>query len=43
MRDVAASSHVRRDLNDLTMGEMESLKSALLDMENDGTFERIAG
>jgi hypothetical protein len=33
---------VRRDLDDLTAGELESLKSALLDMENDGTFEQIA-
>ncbi|XP_076457104.1 hemocyanin 2-like isoform X2 [Babylonia areolata] len=42
LKEVRASSHVRRDIDTLTMGERESLKSALKDMEEDGSFEQIA-
>nr|DAZ89886.1 TPA_exp: hemocyanin 1 [Littorina saxatilis] len=41
-QDVQASSHVRRNIDDLTEGEAESLRAALLHMEEDGSFEAIA-
>nr|WCA44164.1 hemocyanin [Crepidula fornicata] len=42
LEEVQASSHVRRNLEDLTTGEAESLRSALRDMEEDGSFDAIA-
>ena len=42
IKEVQASSHVRRNLEDLTEGETESLRSALRDMEEDGSFSAIA-
>ncbi|KAK7090872.1 hypothetical protein V1264_010615 [Littorina saxatilis] len=41
-KEVQASAHVRRNIEDLTEGETESLRSALLKMEEDGSFEAIA-
>ncbi|KAK7476001.1 hypothetical protein BaRGS_00032768, partial [Batillaria attramentaria] len=41
-QELKASSHVRRDLQDLQEGEKESLKAALLKMQQDGSFEKIA-
>jgi hypothetical protein len=40
--EVQASSHVRRNVEDLSAGEQESLKSALQNMVDDGSFESIA-
>nr|AGX25261.1 mega-hemocyanin [Melanoides tuberculata] len=40
--ELKASSHVRRNVDDLTGGEIESLKAALQKMEDDGSFENIA-
>ena len=42
MQEVTSSSHVRRNLDDLTKGEAESLRQALHHMEEDGSFEAIA-
>ncbi|KAL8560793.1 hypothetical protein ACOMHN_061828 [Nucella lapillus] len=42
LEEVMASSHVRKDMSTLTNGECESLRSALHDMEEDGSFEQIA-
>ncbi|XP_076453372.1 hemocyanin 2-like [Babylonia areolata] len=42
LEEVKASSHIRREINTLTTGECESLRSALHDMEEDGSFEAIA-
>ncbi|KAK7505957.1 hypothetical protein BaRGS_00002679, partial [Batillaria attramentaria] len=41
-QELRASSHVRRNLADLTGGEIQSLKSALQKMEDDHSFEKIA-
>ncbi|KAK7482853.1 hypothetical protein BaRGS_00025886, partial [Batillaria attramentaria] len=40
--ELRASSHVRRNLEDLTGGEIQSLMAALQKMEDDGSFETIA-
>ena len=40
--EVLTSSHVRHNLNDLSSGDVESLRQALLHMEEDGSFEMIA-
>ncbi|BFZ14533.1 hypothetical protein BsWGS_17572 [Bradybaena similaris] len=39
---VTAASHVRRDLDSLSQGEVESLRSAFLDIQKDHTYEKIA-
>ncbi|PVD32161.1 hypothetical protein C0Q70_07590 [Pomacea canaliculata] len=41
-KNIVASSHIRRNLQDLSEGEVESLKSALRSLEDDGTFGKIA-
>uniref|UniRef100_UPI003B98819F Hemocyanin n=1 Tax=Pomacea canaliculata TaxID=400727 RepID=UPI003B98819F len=41
-KNIVASSHIRRNLQDLSEGEVESLKSALRRMQDDGTFGKIA-
>ena len=42
IKEVQASSHVRHNLEDLSAGDVESLKQALLHMMEDGSFENIA-
>lgn len=42
VKEVTASSHVRRNLEDLSKGDAESLKQALGHMMEDGSFEHIA-
>nr|AEO51767.1 hemocyanin alphaD-subunit [Helix lucorum] len=39
---VTVASHVRKDLDTLTAGEIESLRSAFLDIQQDHTYENIA-
>ncbi|XP_025089796.1 hemocyanin G-type, units Oda to Odg-like [Pomacea canaliculata] len=41
-REVQAASHVRRNIESLSKGEIESLRNALSKIEKDGTFENIA-
>ncbi|PVD32144.1 hypothetical protein C0Q70_07573 [Pomacea canaliculata] len=41
-KNIVAASHIRRNLEDLSKGEVESLKSALKRMQDDGTFGKIA-
>ena len=42
IKEVTASSHMRRNLEDLSKGDAESLKQALGHMMEDGSFEHIA-
>nr|AYD59981.1 hemocyanin type 2 [Haliotis discus hannai] len=39
---VTAASHIRKNLKDLSEGEVESLRSAFLQLQNDGVYENIA-
>ncbi|CAG5132270.1 unnamed protein product, partial [Candidula unifasciata] len=41
-QQVTTASHVRRDLESLNEGEVESLRSALRHIQNDHTYENIA-
>nr|ANE23704.1 hemocyanin type 1 [Haliotis rubra] len=42
VEEVTGASHIRKNLNDLNTGEMESLRAAFLHIQNDGTYESIA-